>query len=122
MYFEALAKKYQFSLHTPVKELPAEVRQIIFYGTKGEKLEMHYDQPRGKGVLYQAFEGVANNLERRFAETQSDASKKEIEEFLGACPCPTCGGKRLRPEALAVTVGGESIYDVTALPVDEESG
>ena len=120
MYFEALAKRYQFSLRTPVKELPAEVRQIIFYGTKGEKLEMHYDQPRGKGVLYQAFEGVANNLERRFAETQSDASKKEIEEFLGACPCPTCGGKRLRPEALAVTVGGESIYDVTALPVDEE--
>ena len=120
MYFEALAKKYQFSLRTPVKELPAKVRQIIFYGTKGEKLEMHYDQPRGKGVLYQAFEGVANNLERRFAETQSDASKKEIEEFLGACPCPTCGGKRLRPEALAVTVGGESIYDVTALPVDEE--
>ena len=120
MYFEALAKKYQFSLRTPVKELPAEVRQIILYGTKGEKLEMHYDQPRGKGVLYQAFEGVANNLERRFAETQSDASKKEIEEFLGACPCPTCGGKRLRPEALAVTVGGESIYDVTALPVDEE--
>ncbi len=120
MYFEALAKKYQFSLRTPVKELPAEVRQIIFYGTKGEKLEMHYDQPRGKGVLYQAFEGVANNLERRFAETQSDASKKEIEEFLSACPCPTCGGKRLRPEALAVTVGGKSIYDVTALPVDEE--
>ena len=120
MYFEALAKKYQFSLRTPVKELPAEVRQIIFYGTKGEKLEMYYDQPRGKGVLYQAFEGVANNLERRFAETQSDASKKEIEEFLGACPCPTCDGKRLRPEALAVTVGGKSIYDVTALPVDEE--
>ena len=54
MYFEALAKKYQFSLRTPVKELPAEVRQIIFYGTKGEKLEMYYDQPRGKGVLYQA--------------------------------------------------------------------
>ena len=120
MYFEALAKKYQFSLRTPVKELPTEVRQIIFYGTKGEKLEMYYDQPRGKGVLYQAFEGVANNLERRFAETQSDASKKEIEEFLGACPCPTCDGKRLRPEALAVTVGGKSIYDVTVLPVDEE--
>ena len=86
MYFEALAKKYQFSLRTPVKELPAEVRQIIFYGTKGEKLEMHYDQPRGKGVLYQAFEGVANNLERRFAETQSDASKKEIEEFWAPAP------------------------------------
>ena len=120
MYFEALSKKYHFSLRDPVEKLSKEVMDVILYGTKGEKLELQYDQPRGKGVLYQAFEGVANNLERRFAETQSDASKKEIEEPLGACPCPTCGGKRLRPEALAVTVGGKSIYDVTALPVDEE--
>ena len=120
MYFEALSKKYRFSLRDPVEKLSKEVMDVILYGTKGEKLELQYDQPRGKGVLYQAFEGVANNLERRFAETQSDASKKEIEEFLGACPCPTCDGKRLRPEALAVTVGGKSIYDVTVLPVDEE--
>ena len=119
MYFEALAKKYQFSLRTPVKELSPQVRQVILYGTGGEKLELHYDQPRGKGVLHQAFEGIANNLERRYQETQSDASRREIEEFMGECPCPACGGRRLRPEALAVTVGGISIVEATELPVDE---
>lgn len=97
MYFEALSKKYQFSLRTPVRELPESVRQIILYGTGGEKLELHYDQPRGKGVLYQPFEGVANNLERRYQETQSDASKREIEEFMSQCPCPACQGRRLKP-------------------------
>ena len=120
MYFEALSKKYQFSLRAPVKELPQSVKDIIFYGTGGEKLELHYDQPRGKGVLYQVFEGICNNLERRYHETQSDASKKEIEEFMGECPCPTCHGRRLRPEALAVTVGGMAIHEVTDLPVGEE--
>ena len=120
MYFEALSKKYQFSLRTPVRELPESVRQIILYGTGGEKLELHYDQPRGKGVLYQPFEGVANNLERRYQETQSDASKREIEEFMSQCPCPACQGRRLKPEALAVTVGGLSIWQATELPVDEE--
>ena len=120
MYFEALSKKYQFSLRTPVRELPESVRQIILYGTGGEKLELHYDQPRGKGVLYQPFEGVANNLERRYQETQSDASKREIEEFMSQCPCPACQGRRLKPEALAVTVGGLSIWRATELPVDEE--
>ena len=120
MYFEALSKKYQFSLRTPVRELPESVRQIILYGTGGEKLELHYDQPRGKGILYQPFEGVANNLERRYQETQSDASKREIEEFMTQCPCPACQGRRLKPEALAVTVGGLSIWQATELPVDEE--
>ena len=96
------------------------MRQIILYGTGGEKLELHYDQPRGKGVLYQPFEGVANNLERRYQETQSDASKREIEEFMSQCPCPACRGRRLKPEALAVTVGGLSIWQATELPVDEE--
>lgn len=120
MYFEALSKKYQFSLRTPVRELPESVRQIILYGTGGEKLELHYDQPRGKGVLYQPFEGVANNLERRYQETQSDASKREIEEFMTQCPCPACQGRRLKPEALAVTVGGLSIWQATELPVDKE--
>ena len=119
MYFEALAKKYQFSLRTSVKDLPAQVKQVILYGTGGEKLELHYDQPRGRGVLHQAFEGVANNLERRYQETQSDASRREIEEFMGECPCPACGGRRLRPEALAVTVGGLSIVEATELPVDD---
>ena len=96
------------------------MRQIILYGTGGEKLELHYDQPRGKGVLYQPFEGVANNLERRYQETQSDASKRELEEFMTQCPCPACQGRRLKPEALAVTVGGLSIWQATELPVDEE--
>ena len=119
MYFEALAKKYRFSLQTPVRQLSPEVRDVIFYGTRGEKLELHYDQPRGRGTLYQPFEGIANNLERRYQETQSDASKRELEEFMTQCPCPACKGRRLRPEALAVTVGGLSIFEATELPVDE---
>ena len=119
MYFEALSKKYRFSLTQPYDSLSDEVKNVILYGTGGEKLELHYDQPRGKGVLYQAFEGICNNLERRYQETQSDASKKEIEGLMTPCPCPACQGKRLRPEALAVTVGGKSIYDATTLPVDD---
>ena len=120
MYFDALSKKYNFSLRTPYAQLSDQVKDIILYGTRGEKLTLEYDQPRGKGVLHQAFEGIANNLERRYVETQSDASKKEIESYMTACPCPACRGKRLRPEALAVTVGGLSIHDVTAMPVDDE--
>ena len=120
MYFEALAKKYHFSLSTPWSELADEVRDIILYGTKGEKLELHYDQPRGKGVLYQPFEGICNNIERRYSETQSDASKKELEEMMAECPCPTCKGKRLKKESLAVTVGGMNIHDYTQLSVVEE--
>ncbi|MBP3501125.1 MAG: excinuclease ABC subunit UvrA [Oscillospiraceae bacterium] len=119
MYFEALSKKYLFSLRTPYGELPDKVKHIILYGTNGETLELAYDQPRGKGVLYQPFEGIVNNLERRFEETQSEASKKEIEEYMGECPCPVCHGQRLRSEALAVTVGGKSIYQATELPVDK---
>ncbi len=120
MYFDALSKRYNFSLRTPYAQLSDEVKDIILYGTKGEKLTLEYDQPRGKGTLHQAFEGIANNLERRYVETQSDASKKEIESFMAACPCPACQGKRLRPEALAVTVGGLSIHDATTMPVDDE--
>ena len=119
MYFEALAKKYHFDLRTPVKELSPEVKKVIFYGTGEEKLELYYDQPRGKGVLHQALEGLANNVERRYRDTQSDASRKELEEYMAECPCPSCGGRRLRAEALAVTVGGKSIYQVTELPVNE---
>ena len=120
MYFDALSKRYNFSLRTPYAQLSDEVKDIILYGTKGEKLTLEYDQPRGKGTLHQAFEGIANNLERRYVETQSDASKKEIESFMAACPCPACQGRRLRPEALAVTVGGLSIHDATTMPVDDE--
>ena len=117
MYFEALAKKYRFSLTDPWEELSEEVRDIILYGTKGEKLELHYDQPRGKGVLYQPFEGICNNVQRRYQETQSDASKKELEELMAECPCPSCKGKRLKKESLAVTVGDQNIYDYTRMSV-----
>ena len=113
MYFEALAKKYHFSLRDPVETLSPAVMDIILYGTKGEKLELEYDQPRGKGVLYQAFEGVIPNLERRYRETQSDGVRDELESCMSECPCPDCRGKRLRRESLAVTVGGSSIADYT---------
>ena len=119
MYFDALAKKYRFKLTDPVEKLSDEVMDIILYGTKGEKLTLNYDQPRGKGTLYQPFEGIVNNLERRYRETQSDAMKREIEECMSECPCPTCQGKRLKREALAVTVGGSSIHDFCEKPVDE---
>lgn len=109
MYFEALSKKYGFKLTTPVEELPEEVMDVILYGTKGEKLKLTYDRENGKGTLIQAFEGVVNNLERRYRETQSDAMRRDLEECMAERPCPDCGGKRLRKEALAVTVGGISI-------------
>ena len=120
MYFDALAKKYRFSLSTPWQELSKEVQEVILYGTGGEKLELYYDQPRGKGVLYQAFEGNCNNIARRFRETQSDSVKKELEEVMGECPCPECKGYRLRKESLAVTVGGKNIHDFTTLSVAGE--
>ncbi len=119
MYFDALAKKYKFKLTDPVEKLSKEVVDVILYGTKGEKLTLNYDQPRGKGTLYQPFEGIVNNLERRYRETQSDAMKREIEECMSECPCPECQGRRLKREALAVTVGGSSIHTFCEKPVDE---
>ncbi len=120
MYFDALSKKYRFSLDAPWEDLSAEAKDIILYGTKGEKLELHYDQPRGKGVLYQPFEGICNNVERRYQETQSDASKRELEELMAECPCPTCKGRRLKKESLAVTVGDKDIDALTRLSVVDE--
>jgi len=119
MYFDALAAKYGFKLTDPVEKLSPEVMDIILYGTKGEKLTLHYDQPRGKGTLYQPFEGIVTNLERRYRETQSDAMKREIEECMSESPCPDCHGKRLKKESLAVTVGGISIHEFCEKPVDE---
>ena len=119
MYFDALAQKYRFKLTTPWKDLTEEARNIILYGTGKEKLDLHYDQPRGKGVLHQSFEGICNNIERRYRDTQSDASRRELEECMSECPCPACKGRRLKMESLAVTVGGSSIYDFTTLSVVE---
>ena len=119
MYFDALSNKYKFSLTEPWNSLSDEAKNIILYGTKGETLELHYDQPRGKGVLKQAFEGICNNIERRYKETQSDASRRELEELMSECPCPDCKGRRLRKESLAVTVGEKNIYEFTTLSVED---
>ncbi|MFG6372669.1 MAG: excinuclease ABC subunit UvrA [Oscillospiraceae bacterium] len=117
MYFDALAKKYHFNLETPVGELSDEVVDVILYGTKGEKLRLEYDRANGKGVLNQPFEGIIPNVERRYRETQSDASRRELEELMSQVPCPDCQGQRLKAESLAVTVGGESIYRFTTKSV-----
>ena len=117
MYFDALAKKYHFNLETPVGELSDEVVDVILYGTKGEKLRLEYERANGKGVLNQPFEGIIPNVERRYRETQSDASRRELEELMSQVPCPDCQGQRLKAESLAVTVGGESIYRFTTKSV-----
>ena len=119
MYFEALSKKYKFKLTTPVAELPEEVIDVILYGTKGEKLKLTYDRENGKGTLMQAFEGVVNNLERRYRETQSDSVRRELEECMSEKPCPDCHGKRLRRESLAVTVGDLDIDAYCHKPVND---
>jgi excinuclease ABC subunit A len=113
MYFEAIAKKYHFNLNTPIKDMPEGVLNIILYGTGGEKLVLHYDQPRGKGTLNQPFEGIVKNLERRYKETQSMSMRWELEQYMSEHPCPDCGGRRLKKEVLAVTVGGINIVDFT---------
>ena len=111
MYFDALARQYKFKLTTPVEELPENVLDVILYGTKGEKLKLTYERENGKGTLMQPFEGIVHNLERRYKETQSDSVRRELEEYMSERPCPDCGGRRLRKESLAVTVGGLSIYE-----------
>lgn len=122
MYFEALSQKYKFKLNTPIKDLPPEVVDVILYGTKGEKLKLTYDRERGQGTLYQAFEGICNNLERRYKETQSDAMRRELEECMSESPCPDCGGKRLKKESLAVTVGDTNIDDFARKSVVQALG
>jgi len=117
MYFEALARRYNFSLEQPIRDLPKKVIDVILYGTRGEKLKLYYDQPRGKGVFEQPFEGIVNNLTRRYRETQSPAMRAELEECMSEHPCPDCGGKRLKKEVLAVTVGGLNIAEFTDLSV-----
>ena len=111
MYFEALSQKYKFSLTDPVNTLSREAMDIILYGTKGEKLRMTYNRGNGMGVLEQPFEGILNNISRRFRETQSDAARKELEECMSTAPCPSCHGDRLSDIARAVTVGGIGIMD-----------
>ena len=120
MYYDALAEKYHFDLATPIGDLPEHVREILLYGTGDEELTLHYDTNRGSGVLRRPFEGIVCNLERRYQETQSDAMRASLEDCMAETACPDCHGARLRPEVLAVTVGGLNISEFTALPITEE--
>ena len=119
MYFEALAQKYHFSLTAPVKDLSPEALDVILNGTRGEKLRMTYNRGNGMGVLEQPFEGILNNITRRYRETQSDAARKEMEECMSSAPCPRCHGDRLSEIARAVTVGGIGIMDFCRMSVRE---
>lgn len=116
--FKALAKKYKFSLDVPFEELPDNVKDIIFYGTKGEKVRIEYMNAKGISYYDYSFDGVIGNLQRRYNET-SDAMKGEYEQYMTEIKCPVCKGKRLKPEILAVTVGGKNISEVTDLSVAE---
>ncbi|MBS5481230.1 MAG: excinuclease ABC subunit UvrA, partial [Clostridiales bacterium] len=119
MYYEALAAHYGFSLDTPVGELPPKIIDILLYGTKGEKIRMVRKMEYGQGEYNTDFEGILNNLQRRYRETQSDWMKEELEAHMSQVPCPECAGKRLRPESLAVTVGGINIADFSEKSVED---
>lgn len=117
MYFRALSKRYGFSLDVPVKDLPPEITKILLYGTNGEKIRTTYSTRTFSGSYDVAYEGVINNLERRYRETTSDYTKSEIERYMISSPCRCCGGKRLKKEALAVTVGGLNMAELCDLSV-----
>ena len=117
MYMEALAEHYHFSLDTPIRDLSPELVDILLYGTKGEKIKVHRKSEYGRGTYETEFEGIINNLERRFRDTSSSWIKEEIESYMSAVPCDACGGKRLSKESLAVTVGGKNISDFCDLSV-----
>ncbi len=114
--FDALAEKYDFSLETPFRDLPQKIKDIIFYGTGGEKLQVTYSNYRGTGSYEYPFEGIIHNLQRRYSET-SETMRGEYEEYMTNIQCPDCHGKRLRPEVLAITVGGKNISEVTELSI-----
>ncbi len=123
MYYNALAKKYNFSLDTPVSKLPEVVKDILLYGSKGENLDLSYERERKNssfaGKFSRPFEGICKNLERRYYETQSPAMRAEIEESMSEVLCPECRGRRLRKEALAVTVGGKTIAQMGEMSVSD---
>lgn len=120
MYYEALGRKYRFSLDTPLEKLSDAAIDALLYGTGGEKLKLQYDRGNGRGTLEQAFEGIVNNLSRRYKETQSDSMRRELEECMSYHPCPDCHGDRLSPVVLAVTVGGLNIMEFCKLSVSQE--
>lgn len=119
MYFDGLAQKFNFSLDVPISELPKDVINIILYGTKGEKIKLTRENGYGNSVYYNSFEGIINNLERRFKDTQSNWIKEEIESYMNAIPCSECNGKRLSKESLSVTVGGINISKLCDKSINE---
>ncbi|MBO5897286.1 MAG: excinuclease ABC subunit UvrA [Clostridia bacterium] len=120
MYYSALADKYNFSLDMPFNEIPEEGRNAIFYGTNGERIKIVRQNEYGSGTYMAEFEGVINNLERRYRETTSDWSRREIEQYMTTSPCPECKGARLKPGPLAVTVGGKNIKEFTDMSIGDE--
>ncbi len=114
---DALAEEYHFSLDTPFQDLPQAVQDMLIYGTEGREVKVHYRGQRGEGVYDVAFEGLIKNVERRYKETFSEASKAEYESFMRITPCKSCKGQRLKPSALAVTVADKNIYEITAMSV-----
>ena len=116
-YFQSLAKHYGFSLDTPVSELPQKAVDVLLYGSKGEKIKMVRETHSGKSEYETEFEGIVNNLERRFRETNSNWMREELTTWMSSVDCPDCHGARLKPESLAVTVGGKNIYEVCQLSV-----
>ena len=119
MYYRGLSKKYGFSLDTPFEDLPDDIVDIILYGTKGEKVHLSYEKTYARGEHFARFEGIVNNVLRRYQETNSDWAKREIQEFMNTTPCPECKGTRLKKESLAVTVKDRNINDVSNLSISE---
>lgn len=116
---DALAKEYEFDLGTPFEQYPKEVQDVLIYGTNGREVKVYYRGQRGEGVYDVAFEGLIKNVERRYRETGSETMKAEYETFMRITPCHACKGQRLKPAALAVTVGGKNIYEVTSLSIEK---
>ena len=114
---DALAKEYHFDLDTPFEEYSQEVQDVLIHGTNGKEVKVYYKGQRGEGVYDVAFEGIVKNVERRYRETGSETMKQEYESFMRITPCPSCKGQRLKPEALAVTVGDKNIYEVTSMAI-----
>lgn len=116
---DALSREYDFSLDTPFREYPKKIQDVILYGTDGKEIKVYYKGQRGEGVYDVAFEGLVKNVERRYRETSSDTMKAEYEEFMQITPCRECGGQRLKPAALAVTLGDKNIHEVTTLSIEK---
>ena len=119
---QALCKEYHFDLDTPFGEYPEEVKNILIHGTDGKEVEVHYQGQRGKGVYPMAFEGLVRNVERKYRETFSETMKQEYESFMRITPCKECKGMRLKKEALAVTVCGKNIHEITSVSIRELHG